>query len=221
MQKQLILYLSIFISTMPGATAAVCAPETADSLRITQIVVVGNQKTKDHVILREMKTRPGDRFDAASAEIDRKRIQNLQLFTRVEIAPMFSSDGVILLIYVAERWFIFPYPILYYNERDWKKLSYGAGLIYQNLKGLNQNVAGAFWLGYNPGMHLYFSNPWFGGDKRLYTHIKVFAERIRSKSLAYDRFDENYRGVTFSLGKRWGYSTYLSMQLGYRYLQVD
>jgi len=194
--------------------------EEDTSLIIIDIVLTGNSKTKDNVILREMKTKLGDYYDPEQIEIDRKRIQNLHLFTRIDIYPDFKKNGVILNITVSERWYIFPYPILYRNERDWKKLSYGAGIIHQNFRGLNHNIVSSFWLGYNPGMDLYYSNPWFGGKHQFNYNFKIYSYKIRNKSLYYDRFDEKYKGFRLTMGKRWGYHLYLTAAVGYRNIQV-
>ena len=194
--------------------------EEDSALIVINFVLNGNIKTKDIVILREMKTRIGDYFDAELIEEDRKRIQNLHLFTRVEITPDFKENGVILNITVAERWYIFPYPILYRNEKDWKKISYGAGIIHQNFRGLNHNIISSFWLGYNPGVDFYYSNPWFGGKQQFNYSVKVYSYEIKNKSLYYDRFDEKHKGFLLSFGKRWGYHLYLTAALSYRNIYI-
>jgi len=194
--------------------------EEDSALIVIKYVLNGNSKTKDIVILREMKTRIGNYFDPDLIEEDRKRIQNLHLFTRVDITPDFKENGVILNITVAERWYVFPYPILYRNERDWKKISYGAGIIHQNFRGLNHNIVSSFWLGYNPGMDIYYSNPWFGGKQQFNYSLKMYSYEIKNKSLHYDRFDEKHKGFLFSFGKRWDYHFYLTAALSYRNIYV-
>jgi outer membrane protein assembly factor BamA len=153
-------------------------------------------------------------------EGDRKRIQNLRLFTRVEIQPMPAGDGLILLVLVAERFYILPQPILYRNERDWSKLSYGLGVVHQNFRGLDNDLFGSFWLGYNPGMDFFYNNPWIGGGRHLFFNIRAYSYKIRSKSLLYDRFSESHKGVSLGIGKRWGYHTYLSLNLKYRRIRL-
>jgi outer membrane protein assembly factor BamA len=191
-----------------------------DSSRIVNILIVGNKKTKSDIILREMTVKAGDFYVAEKIEQDRKQIQNLHLFTRVEIQPTLVDAGIVLVIDVSERWYIVPYPILYYNEKDWKKLSYGAGIIYQNFRGRNIDLVSSFWLGYNPGMQAYYSVPWFGGSLKLYSQIEVFYKKVRSVNIEVPQFDEVQRGILTSLGKRWGHYTYLFLQLGYRDLSV-
>ena len=191
-----------------------------DSLILIDIVFIGNDKTKDVVLRREIKSRIGQPVDWNQVEEDRKRIQNLRLFTRVQVQPVRTDEGIVLLFYVAERWYIFPFPILYYNERDVKKLSYGLGVLHENFRGMNQRVAGSFWLGYNPGTDFYYYNPWFGGEKQLYSRIKFYHIEKKSKSLAYERFAEKHQGFMLMLGKRWGYHTYLTGLAAYQNVRL-
>ena len=192
-----------------------------DSLVIKGIFFAGNEKTKDAVLYREIKSHIGDTLSLELMEEDRKRIQNLRLFTRVEAQPMRTEDGVVLIYYVAERWYIFPYPILYHNEGNLKKISYGVGFLHENFRGMNTSLSSSFWLGYNPGIDFSYFNPWIFGNKQYFLKIGASAKKVRNKSLLYDRFSERHYGLALTLGKRWGYHTYLSIGLGYRMLEVD
>ena len=190
--------------------------------KISKIIILGNDKTHDVVLLREMKTKVGGFFDVELIEEDRKRIQNLLLFTRVEIFPAKDDDKVGLIIVVAERWHFFPYPLLFRNERSWdlEKWSYGAGVIHNNMRGLNNKLLAELWFGYNPGGTASYTNPWFGGDKQLYYKATLYSMTIKSKTLQVpERFDEFHRGFAFTFGKRWGYHTYSTAAVGYDYIQ--
>jgi outer membrane protein assembly factor BamA len=194
-----------------------------DGMLVSKIIILGNENTKDVVIHREMKTKVGEPFDPDLVRQDRKRIQNLLLFTRVEIYPAKDQDNSVgLIVVVAERWHFFPYPLLFRNERSWAldKWSYGAGLIHNNVRGLNHKLLTEFWLGYNPGGIASYTNPWFGGDKQLYYKARLYSMTLKSKTLqAPTRFNEFHRGASFTFGKRWGYHTYTTMALGYDYIQ--
>jgi len=210
----------LLISVLTNALSQQGSQAQTDSLVITDIVFIGNNKTKDKVLRRELKLKIGDRFDLQQVEEDRKRIKNLRLFTRVDVQPVQTDSGIVLLYYVAERWYIFPFPILFYSERDIKKLSYGLGLLHENVAGLNQRMAASAWFGYNPGMHIYYYNPWFGGGKHFYTKASVYVTQERNKSLNYNRFSEYHKAFTLTFGKRWGYHTYLSTILSYRQIRL-
>jgi len=49
--------------------------------------IQGNTRTKDRVIRRELAVRPGDVFDTTLVDVSRKRLENLNYFSRVEMAP--------------------------------------------------------------------------------------------------------------------------------------
>lgn len=204
------------------------AAAAADSItvarsKIVAMVVQGNRRTKAETILREMSTDVGDSLDHEVLEADRKRIQNLGLFDRVEIRTLSLEKGVLLLINVSERWYFFPFPIFFYNENDVKKLSYGLGLVHLNLRGRAEQMQFAGWLGYNPGVQAMYHNPWIFGNAHLFTTPRFYFLRQRSKSfqIADREVDERQVGGSWTIGKRFGLRTFVSVTLGYRRVKFD
>ncbi len=49
--------------------------------------IQGNTRTKDRVIRRELAVHPGDVLDTTLVDVSRKRLENLNYFSRVEMAP--------------------------------------------------------------------------------------------------------------------------------------
>jgi outer membrane protein insertion porin family len=54
---------------------------------VERINIVGNTRTKDKVIRREILVRPGDVFDTVRVDITKKRLENLGYFSKVETYP--------------------------------------------------------------------------------------------------------------------------------------
>ena len=54
---------------------------------IERINIVGNTRTKDKVIRREILVQPGDVFDTVRVETSKKRLENLGYFSKVEAYP--------------------------------------------------------------------------------------------------------------------------------------
>ena len=54
---------------------------------VERINILGNTRTKDKVIRREVLIRPGDVFDTVRVETTKKRLENLGYFTKVETYP--------------------------------------------------------------------------------------------------------------------------------------
>lgn len=191
--------------------------------RIRLILVQGNEKTKEEIILREMKLKQGDKLNLAEMEKDRLRIQNLGIFNRVEIDIVPTNQGAILVVSVSEMWYIFPYPIIFRNERDWSRISVGAGLLYTNFRGRREVIDFSGWLGFNPAVRLSYSNPWIFGKAKLYTSFSVFARKIRNQTFTVldSVVTENQMGFKWTIGKRFGHFTFIDVNLGYRQLTLS
>lgn len=211
----LILYLLLSSASLNGQTqpAQALSPD-----RIRLILLQGNEKTRDEVILREMKLQQGDKLDLEEMEKDRLRIQNLGIFNRVEIDVVPTGEGAILVVSVSEMWYIYPYPIIFRNERDWGRLSVGAGLLHMNFRGRREIIDFSGWLGFNPAVKLAYTNPWVLGNSRLYTRISLFARKVRNQSFtALDSVvNEHQYGFGWTIGKRYGLHTFADGDFGYR-----
>lgn len=183
---------------------------------IGKIDVFGNQKTKTDFILRELKQNPGDRLDLSLAEEGRKRVQNLNLFHRVMLFGQSASDTVDLMILVTERWYWFPYPLLHLNDRDWGKISYGAGLAHQNVRGRGEILSSYFQLGYNPSVQLTYVSPWLWRSHDFSGGVDVFYQQVQSKHFTEEEVDENHAGFIFTGGKRFGLNISSEFEIGYQ-----
>ncbi len=54
---------------------------------VEQIIIQGNNRTKDKVIRREVLVAPGEIYDSVKAEYSKKRLENLQYFEKVDVSP--------------------------------------------------------------------------------------------------------------------------------------
>src|SRR5207237_4951831 len=54
---------------------------------VERINIVGNTRTKDNVIRREVLIKPGDVFNTVRVDTTKKRLENLGYFTKVEAYP--------------------------------------------------------------------------------------------------------------------------------------
>ena len=73
-------------------------------LRVGEIRVEGNTKTRTNVILREMRTKPGDLFNTQRFQRDINRLYNLNYFDQITPEDSLAAPGVIdLTLKVKER----------------------------------------------------------------------------------------------------------------------
>jgi hypothetical protein len=120
---------------------------------IDSIQIQGNKKTKDRVILRELKFTVGDSIHISQLSIvlekNEKYVLNTGLFTwgKINIKRWDArTNRVTLLIELMEAWYIWPFPIfeladrnfnVWWNEqnRSLKRVNYGIRLRHYNTTG--------------------------------------------------------------------------------------
>ncbi|MCO6495749.1 MAG: BamA/TamA family outer membrane protein [Bacteroidetes bacterium] len=112
---------------------------------VKQIFLMGQKKTKDGIILRELNFKEGD-----SINIDelpklfaksKKQLLNTNLFNEVEIV---SDSNMNVFVVVKEDWYIYPVPILkiadrnfnqWWLSKDFNRINYGLWTYWYNFTG--------------------------------------------------------------------------------------
>jgi outer membrane protein assembly factor BamA len=85
-------YLQINTKTVfekePGKVDLIYEISEGKQFRLDRILVKGNTRTKDNVILREMHMRPGQEYDSSEVEDAADRLRGTPYFTSVSITPV-------------------------------------------------------------------------------------------------------------------------------------
>lgn len=179
---------------------------TYNGRAISKIIVSGNTVTKKYVITRELLFTVGDRYNDSLSELSEKRIYNTYLFNNVEIIPVPDNDAIALIVQVTERWFYYPFPVLRFEDRDYSKITYGAGLIDVNAMGENINLIGSVFFGNRPGYQFEFYNPWFGMEQRYSFGFSINQYFLPSKyaiNHPTGDFDERHFNILSTFGRYW------------------
>ncbi|MBS1952377.1 MAG: hypothetical protein OJF59_001992 [Cytophagales bacterium] len=132
---------------------------TNDSLRVVtvnRILIIGNKKTKDRIISRELTLKAGDTISIKRlAHVllwDKRKIYNLRLFHTVLVKPLeLPGNQIDLLVEVSERWYIWPIPIFELSDRNFSewwnnynhdpsRINYGLNLTRYNCRGRNETL---------------------------------------------------------------------------------
>jgi outer membrane protein assembly factor BamA len=138
---------------------------TGDSMVVVgKITLYGNEKTKSHIVLRELAFKPGDTLSINQLSLLRLRamrqIFGLELFNSVdiEIGKKDSLGAAAIDIYLKERWYFFVIPILeiadrnfnqwWVDGRKFSRLNYGVRLKLANVRGRNETVRINFQAGF-------------------------------------------------------------------------
>ncbi len=192
---------------------------------IDSIKLVGNETTKDFIIMRELNFSPGDALTPDLAKYNRDRIYSLGIFNVVDVYPETIQGKNYAVIDVEEGWYIYPVPFLEMRENDWKKLSYGAILVVKNFRGRNETVSlsGAF--GYNPFLRLMYYTPYLSRKDDIFFNVSASYGSISNKSsvaAALHGSDYDQKNITgaVEIGKRFGLYQRLSITAGYSYIET-
>lgn len=158
-------------------------------LHINKINIVGNNKTKSYIILRELFFKMGDTIIQNNAQIEhlilisKNQLMNTTLFLEVNINyAIQENNNIEFSIHLIERWYLFPLPYLKYidrnfsqwfinNKADLSRLNYGVKLYYNNFTGRNDKLN--IWLitGYADIIAFRYQIPFF--DKSLKKGLSV------------------------------------------------
>ena len=189
---------------------------------INKIILKGNEVTNDKVVLREIRTKPGQKFSKDLLVRSQRQISQLGNFDeqKIDIKPIPNpADGTVDIQYtVVEK----PSDQIelsggfgggrvvgtlgltfnnfsarnLFNLKEYKPLPRGDG---QKLS-IRGQTNGKFYQSYN----FSFSEPWFGGKKPIYFGISAFTS-LQSNGFGKDNPNSQrirLNGMTFSLGKQ-------------------
>lgn len=194
---------------------------------VDKIKIRGNVKTKDVVIRRELRIRPGDKFDGEKLRRSKERLQNLGFFEDVsyDTEDTAAPDKKDLIVDVKESKtgsFSFGggystvdqfvgFVEIEQQNFDWKNWPY--------FTGAGQNLRFRASLGnLSDGFELSFTDPWiydypvsFGFDAYRRSHK-------RDSSVGYG-YDEVTTGGDVRLGKE--FTDFVKADTSYRYESID
>jgi outer membrane protein assembly factor BamA len=188
-----------------------------DSIRVSHILVTGNENTDTDIITREL---PFDEFYPVSvADIDYaiSRLRGLNIFNNVEYDYFPTDSGTVLQVRTTKKLNLIILPRFELYENDTKKASYGAGISHNNLFKRNVIVSAYFQMGYQDGAQLSFQNPWFAGDNRLF--YKFDASSTFKKNEHYDFVENDVSELSFVFGK--GFNNETRLGIGLEYIKFE
>jgi len=169
---------------------------------ILNIEILGNNKTKKEIILREVTFQKNKNYnqDILKEKIKEstENLNNLKLFNFVDIT---QNEGNIY-IEVTEKWYFWPYPVFEISERnfntwwnefkandysDFSRLNYGIFLNWENFRGRNELLQFKIRRGFKEHYLLSYQIPYFNKQKTigLNTNLQLF----RRKKTNYQTID--------------------------------
>jgi outer membrane protein assembly factor BamA len=166
---------------------------------IKDVIIKGNKKTKEYIILREMQFKKGDSvlIENFNTELEqaRRQIYNTTLFNEVKAEYMVTSAyDIIIVVDVKERWYIYPVPqfkIVDRNFNEWiktynaslKRVNYGLKFVHYNLSGRRDQLRIYLLNGFSRDFSFSYNAPY--SNKALSEGFVVSAGYSQKKEIAY------------------------------------
>ena len=219
---------------------ALCALTSfGQQTKVESIEILGNQRTKEAVILRELSFKQGILYDEEELSehllTSRNRLMNLNLFNEVELLKNCESDLCTVKIVLVERWYIWPIPSLEFSDRNfnvWQNLdfdpqrtNYGLYLFNYNLFGSNHTLKLSLIRGYNQKVGLEYripflgpENPWGVELKYQHENQQELWQKTVNDQLVFYKSDEKgaikENMLSVSLSRRLNLNTSLNITAG-------
>ncbi len=191
---------------------------------LNDIIISGNTKTNEHVVRRELYTRPGELFSRSDIIRSVRELATLGHFNPETIAPNpipHAADGTVDIEYALEErandqlelsggwggYYGFMGTIgirfsnfsmsRFFDKKAWRPVPSGDGQTLQ----IKAQASGKRYHGYN----ISFIEPWFGGKKPNSFSVSLYYSKSRytTSYSDYNSFDENdpfFRNIGASIG---------------------
>lgn len=171
----------------------------SDYVIIRHILITGNRRTKDAIILRDFDLKPGDTLYYTNAmqvlEDKRQQLINTSLFLTVNVYFRgWTGKSTDVAVDVLERWYTFGYPIFSLADRNFNvwwvqekhslgRVNYGLNFFQNNVTGKNDQVVLSLQGGYTDNFALTYNLPYF--DKNLQNGLGFTIAYNTAKQMGY------------------------------------
>lgn len=229
----------------PPPSPAAAAPEVKVFFVVGNIVITGNKKTKEHIVLRELPFRSGDSVRlpelVAQFKTAREQLMTTRLFIDAVVAlKSIRGYTVDISIDLKERWYLFPLPYLKPVDRnlsEWARQGYGTDRLDYGFKFTHYNFSGRndklrFWLitGYSKQIQFEYEQPY--ADSTLQHGYKIGFSYMANKEVNYatinnqQQFTDTLGGtqtITGSIEYRYrpGLRTFHALRFAFTHFKVD
>lgn len=148
------------------------------NVTIRKITIVGNKKTKPHIVTREVPVLEGQAYPMSfilnALQQGRLNLMNTALFVDASVDfTNWYNDSLDVLVDVKERWYYFPFPIFKPVDRNWNvwidqynvsfdRVNYGVKFLGNNITGRNDKLNIYLQNGYTRLVALTYENPFVG-----------------------------------------------------------
>ncbi len=171
-----------------------------DVKKVSGISIEGNKITSKKVIERELTFTIGDTIEVneidAHSTKSRQNLYNTLLFNFVTLTPTLTDSTVIWKIDVDERWYVWPFPVLEYSDRNLSvflkdarinKLNIGTFVKVDNFRGMKEQLKVRLVYGYRNQIGLSYSTLFI--DKAKKHGLSLWTYYATNNEIAFNSFE--------------------------------
>jgi hypothetical protein len=208
-------------------------------VRVNSIRITGNNRTRESIILRELRLKPGDSVSTAELEFllmrEQQKLFNLHLFNTATVTAVEVGPGLIdLNVVVDERWYTFPvlrFRLTDRNFNEWwqnynhdlSRVVYGLKLYQYNLWGRNHTMFVMAEFGFQKNFRFMYKVPYINRKQTQgltldvdYSEGKNIADSTIGHKLNYVKSDDILR-TTRGIGLTYTFRNNFYVQHRFRY----
>ena len=215
------------------------------SIRIDSIHFVGNEKTRENILRRELDFQEKDSVSIQELndriEFNRRKLMNTNLFIWVKSDYHQLPNGNLSVNYEClEQWYVLAYPAFQLADRnlndwwsrghDFDRAIYGLRFLHNNFMGRNEKVVIKAETGFTDKLELSYQNPYLDPKKTLgmtlslaYSTQKNLAYKTSQDTLTYLESDvilgEKWTGA-IQFRKRFRFYDFQTMELRYNHAVI-
>ncbi len=155
--------------------------ESNKSVRIHDVQLSGNKRTKEYVILREIEFKKGDtlKCDEFNYKLGKsiQNIQNTSLFNFVEINVDTLQENVFdIKVFLVERWYIWPFAMIksaennfnyWWIDKNLNHLTLSMFIVDLNFRGAREQLLLKSNVGFDNGIGFTYSIPYINKKKTI------------------------------------------------------
>jgi len=167
---------------------------------VKEIRLEGLKRTKEYIVTRELISRVGEPWLKKNLDQEYKRIELLDVFSKIEINALLDQDSVIIIYRFVETFPILPSISLKISDEN--GISAGGGVKSPNLLGRDIFFAGRLVVGGETEVEVWLENPWIAGNHLGYKVEYYHRERDNLVADFVETANEFYLRIGSYLGRK-------------------
>lgn len=179
---------------------------------VSSVKIEGNKITSNKVIERELTFTIGDTIGAHDIDAHsiktKQNLYNTLLFNFVTVTPFLSDSSVEWKIEVDERWYVWPFPVLEYSDRNLSvflkdarisKLNVGTYVRVDNFRGMKEQLNVRLVYGYRNQIGISYSTLFI--DRAKKHGFSLWTYYATNNEIAFNSFDNKPAYIKLAEGR--------------------